>query len=409
MSKPAPSFALGKSEFVALVAMMFATIAFSVDAMLPALPEIANDLFPDQAHRAGLMVTSFVFGMGIGTFICGPLSDAYGRKQIIYLGVGLYIVSSFVAWIAGSLEVLLLARVVQGIGASAPRIVSVAIVRDLFAGREMAKIVSIVMLVFTLVPAVAPLLGSFIIGAFGWRSIFMAFIVFASLVVVWMGVRLPETLPESDRRPMRLAVLGGSIKEIFANPAVRISIFVQAIAMSMLFCTLMLIQPIYYEVYDRAESFPYWFALVALLAGSGSIVNAMLVVRLGMRTLVNAMLGAQIILSFAMLIFGLGALPEPYGFYIFLFWQTSLFFQAALLLGNLNAIAMEPMGHIAGTAASVISAVSTVIAAAIASPVGLFFNGTITPLVVAMAALASVGLMLMMYLRRVEAALAPAE
>jgi len=395
-------FLMGKLEFVCLVAMMFATIAFSVDAMLPALPEIASDLFPSQAHRAPLVLTAFVFGMGIGTFFSGPLSDAFGRKRVIYLGVALYMGAAFIAWLSSSLEILLIARVIQGVGASAPRIVSLAIIRDLFSGREMAKIVSIAMLIFTLVPAIAPLVGSVIIGAFGWRSIFLAFVIFSAIMLIWMSMRLPETLPTVDRRPVKLGLLLAAIKEIFANPAVRISILVQAIAMSMLFCTLMLIQPIYYEVYDRADTFPYWFALVALLAGSGSIVNAMLVVRLGMRTLVMAMLGVQILLSFSMLIFNLGAMAEPYGFYAFLIWQTSLFFQAGLTLGNLNAIAMEPMGHIAGTAASVISAVSTIIAAAIASPVGLLFNGTITPLVMAIAALASVGLLLMLYLRRIE-------
>lgn len=400
---------IGKPEFVALMAMMFATIAFSVDAMLPALPEIAGELVPADPHRASLIITSFVLGMGLGTFVAGPLSDAFGRKRLIYCGALIYMASAFAAWIAGSIEVLLIARVFQGIGAAFPRIVSLAIIRDLFSGREMAKIVSIAMLFFTLIPAIAPLLGSFVIDAFGWRSIFVAFVLFMLSVILWMGIRLPETLRTQDRRPVKLQLLWLAIKEIFANPSVRVSIFVQAIAMSMLFCTLMLIQPIYYEVYDRAESFPYWFAVVAILAGSGSILNAALVVRLGMRTMVMGMLGVQFVLSFLMLVFNLGGMAEPYGFAAFVIWQTSLFFQAGLTLGNLNAIAMEPMGHIAGTAASVISAVSTVIAAAIASPVGLLFNGTITPLVLAMLLFACVGLILMLYLRRIEGDTVPAE
>lgn len=393
---------MSRLEFVALVAMMFATIAFSVDAMLPALPEIAAELSPGDGNRAGLIISSFLFGMGIGTFISGPLSDAFGRKRIILLGAGLYIVSAGVAWASASLEVMLIARVFQGIGASGPRIVSVAIVRDLYAGRDMAKIVSIVMMIFTLVPAIAPLIGSLIIADFGWRGIFLAFIIFTSFIALWMATRLPETLAIADRRPLRVNLLMAALREIAAHRAVRLSILVQSLAMAMLFCTLMLIQPIYFEVYDRPVTFPYWFAAVALLAGSASLINAMLVGRYGMRRLVVVTLCLQVMLSGAIILFDLGALAEPYGFYSFIIWQTFLFAQAGLTLGNLNAIALEPMGHIAGIAASVVSAVSTVLAACIASPVGFMFDGTIRPLVFSVLVMAALGLLLMFNLSRVE-------
>ncbi len=397
-----PAFPMSRLEFVCLIAMMFATIAFSIDAMLPALPEIAGELSPELAHRAPLILTAFVLGMGIGTFVAGPLSDAFGRRRIIFIGAALYCAAAFVAWSSASLEVMLIARIVQGLGASGPRIVSVAIVRDLYAGREMARIVSIVMLIFTLIPAIAPLLGSFIIAGFGWRGIFLAFILFSLLSILWMGARLPETLAPENRRPLRLSLIWAALTEIFTHRTVRLSILVQSLAMAMLFSMLMLVQPVYYEVYDRAESFPYWFGVVALMAGTASIVNALLVVRYGMRRLVTITLGLQIILSCLMLVFGLGALPEPFGFAAFVVFQTCLFFQAGLTLGNLNAIAMEPMGHIAGMAASVVSAVSTVLAAALASPVGLLFNGTITPLLLAILTMAAAGFLMMLYMGRIE-------
>ncbi|MEW9921870.1 multidrug effflux MFS transporter [Marimonas sp. MJW-29] len=400
---------MSRIEFVALIAMMFATIAFSIDAMLPALPEIVGDLAPENTHRAPLILTSFVLGMGVGTFIAGPLSDAYGRKRIIVLGSGLYVLSAAVAWASNSLEVMLAARVVQGLGAAGPRIVSVAIVRDLYAGRDMAKITSIVMMIFTLIPAVAPLLGAMIIAGFGWRGIFLAFILFSMLTLIWMGIRLPETLPVENRRPLRPHLILAAVREIFQHPSVRVSILVQSLAMAMLFSMLTMVQPIYYEVYNRAETFPLWFAAVAILAGSASLLNAAIVGRYGMRLLVTITLGAQIILSSTMLVLDLGALAEPYGFAAFVVFQTCLFFQAGLTLGNLNAIAMEPMGHIAGISASVVSAVSTVLAAAVASPVGLLFNGTITPLVTAVLIMASLGFLLMRYLGRVEARLAVAD
>jgi DHA1 family bicyclomycin/chloramphenicol resistance-like MFS transporter len=278
----------------------------------------------------------------------------------------------------------------------------VAIVRDLYSGRDMAKIVSIVMMIFTLIPAVAPLLGSFIITGFGWRGIFIAFILFSLFSVSWMGLRMPETLAVENRRPLRVSLLTAALKELFSYPSVRISILVQSLAMAMMFSMLMLVQPIYYEVYNRAESFPYWFCVVALIAGSASLLNAVLVGRFGMRRLVTVTLAVQILLSLSMLVFGLGDLPEPYGFAAFLMFQTCLFFQAGLTLGNLNAIAMEPVGHIAGIAASAIAAISTVVGAALASPVGLMFNGTIQPLVASMLVMATVGFVLMRYLDRVE-------
>lgn len=409
MSHPTSDFRMSRPEFVALIAMMFATIAFSIDAMLPALPEIAAELSPDAPKQVPLILTAFVFGMGLGTFIAGPLADAYGRRRIIYVGATLYIVSAAVAWAAPSLEIMLIARIFQGLGAAGPRIVSTAVIRDLYSGREMAKIISFVMLVFTLVPAIAPLLGMVIISGFGWRGIFLAFVIFSLISIVWMSARLPETLPVERRRPLRLRLMAAAVKEMFIHPVVRLSIFVQTLAMAMLFSTLMLVQPIYEEVYDQAEAFPYWFGAIALVAGSASLLNAALVGRYGMRRLVTATLAMQIVVSGTMLAFGLTALAEPYGFLAFVLWQTCLFFQAGLTLGNLNAMAMEPMGHIAGMAASVIGAVATVLAAAIASPISFLFNGTTTPLLIAVLVLASLGFGVMRYMAQVEGQLAAAE
>ena len=391
---------MGRLEFVALIAMMFATIAFSIDAMLPALPAIASEIAPGAMNAAPLILTAFVFGMGLGTLFTGPLSDAYGRRPIVFGGAILYILSAGVAWTSQSLEVMLIARVFQGLGASGPRVVAIAIVRDLYSGRQMAQIVSVVMLIFTLVPAFAPAMGDVLIRLFNWRAIFLAFMIFSSISVIWFALRLTETHPVEKRRPISLRLLSGALVEIFSIRSVRTAIFVQTLAMAMLFVTLMLIQPIYSHVYDRAASFPYWTGLIALLAGSASIVNALLVIRFGMRRLITFAFAAQVFLSAMFYAFDLGS--GTYGFYFFLIWQTCLFFQAGLTLGNLNALAMEPLGHIAGMAASVIGSVATVLAAMIASPIGLMFDGTTQILPLAVLIMSVLALWLMIRLKRHE-------
>lgn len=397
---------MGRAEFIALMAMMFATIAFSIDALLPALHNIADELTPTERSRAPLTLTAFVLGMGLGTFFSGPLSDAYGRRAMMFWGAGVYIAASLVAYFAQSIEVLLAARVIQGIGASGPRVVCIAIIRDLYAGREMARILSIVMVIFTIIPAFAPAMGVVIIEFAGWRSIFIAFVTFSLVSALWLGLRLPETLAVHDRRPLRLPLIFDAVREMFDHPVVRIAIIVQTISMAMLFCLLVLIQPVYQVVFDKLDTFPYWFGAIALSSALSSLLNAMLVIRFGMRRLITIGLAMQICLSAVVL--SIHGDVASQGFFIFAFWQAFVFFQAGLTIGNLNAIAMEPMGHIAGMAASVIGAFSTVCAALIASPVGLLFDGTIRPLVGTIFVLACIAFVLMLHMGRVESRL-PAE
>ena len=397
----APQTQLNKPEFVALMGMSFASIAFSIDAMLPALPDIGKALTPDALNRAQLILTSFVLGMGMGTFVTGPLSDAFGRRRVLLGGFVLYIVGAILGMLAGSLELMLAARVIQGVGAAGPRVVAMAIIRDRFSGRQMAQLMSFVMMVFTLVPAIAPSMGAVIIAFVGWRGLFGAFVVFALVNGGWFALRQPETLDPQARREFRASVLWSGVKEVLSNATVRVTILVQTLVLGSLFGMLSSTQQIFDITFDQGENFPLWFGAIALTAGTASIVNAAFVVRLGMRLMIRLTLVGQVLISgtiVAALSFNL--MPDWVYFPAILFWTTSVFFMAGMTIGNLNAIAMEPMGHMAGMAASVTSAIFTILAVAIAAPMGLAFDGTPLPLAIGVFCCALLALGLMQFIRR---------
>lgn len=374
---------LALPEFTVMLASLTATVAFSIDAMLPALPEIAATLSPEAVNRAQLVLTAFVLGMGVGTFVAGPISDAIGRRRTIVLGAVVFILGALIGAQAGSLEVLLAARFVQGLGAAGPRIVPMALVRDLYAGREMAKVTSFIMMIFILVPAVAPALGQIIIGLAGWRGVFYAFAAFALIGSSWILLRQPETLPPERRRPLKPAALMSGAREVLADRDVRLYTLVMTLGFGQMFALLSSSQQLF-EAHGAAETFPRWFALMALLSGTGTVFNARFVMRLGMRKIVRGAYLMQIVSSALMLaLVLLGAVVAPDGFAFVFLWSVTVFFMAGVTFGNLNALAMQKMGHMAGMAASVVTALSTVGAVAIAAPVGQMFNGSSTPIVLA--------------------------
>jgi len=373
----------GRVEFVAMVAVLFATLAFSIDAMLPALPEIAGTLTPDDPNRAQLVVTSFIFGMGVGTLFAGPISDTVGRKAGILGGLALYILGAALASRAQTLETLMAARVVQGLGAAGPRIVSQAMIRDRFEGREMAQIMSFVMMIFILVPAMSPAAGSLVIDGFGWRAIFWAFVIFALFGGTWLALRQPETLPREGRHPLRIGIVWLALKETLRRPEVRLYIAVLTLGTGQMFALISSVQPIYDQSLGMADSFAFWFMATALLAGTGTIVNAALVMRLGMRRLAITAYAAQGVISLVLVAAEIaGLVPAEAAFPVFFAWSVSVFFMVGLTFGNLNSLALQPLGHIAGTAASVIGAISTILGVVIAVPIGLAFNGSPMPLYV---------------------------
>ena len=390
-------------EFISLMAMLVATVAISIDAMLPALPDIAIQLTAKNPNQVQLILSAFIGGMALGTLVVGPLSDSFGRKNIIYVGAVIYISFSALCMFATDLETIVIARVFQGIGAAAPRVVSQALVRDLYSGREMARITSFIMIIFSIAPAVAPLLGAGLISLFDWRAIFVIFIIFAFISTIWTKIRIREPLRPEMRVPFQIKIFRAAFLEIISIGIVRVSIITLIFSYATLFTCILLIQQVFDQFFGRANSFPEWFAVIAAFSASASFLNSMLVMKLGMRRLISAALRVQIALSaFMLLMFWTGAISGNLGFGFCVFWVFSLFFQAGLTFGNLTALAMEPLGHIAGTAASVISALATLGSVFLATIAGHFFDGTPVAMIISIALFASFGALSAHLLRRFE-------
>ena len=375
---------LPQGELIALLAFLFATVAFSIDAMLPALPQIAAELSPDDVNRAQLILTSFVAGMGLGTLFAGPISDAIGRKPAMAIGFGIYLAAAAAALFAHSLETLLVIRFVQGLGAAGPRIVGTALVRDMYEGREMARITSFIMMVFMIVPAVAPSIGLAFIHFMGWQGVFGGFLLFGATGFAWFMLRQVETLPQAARRPLEFGTLWAGAREVLSDREIVLCTVVISLGFGQMFALLSSAQQLFADTYGTGEQFPLWFAVMALLAALGTFINARLVMRLGMRRIARGAYAMQIIVSgLFMLALWTDVLPPALRFPAFFLWAVSLFMMAGLTFGNLNALAMQRKGHIAGMTASVVSAVSTLLAGVIAAPVGLAFDGTAMPVAVA--------------------------
>lgn len=387
---------LSQPEFVAMMALIMSVAALSTDMMLPAFPEIAQELTPQAPERTALIVSIFMLGLGVGTFFTGPLSDAFGRKPVITAGLALYGLGAILSWFAPSFGLLLAGRVLQGLGAACPRVVAPAMIRDLYEGRKMAQMTSFIMAVFMFVPAAAPWAGELVMAVLDWRSIFGTFVLVGMLAALWLNVRQAETLPV--RRPLHPEALRTGLADVFAFRAILLYTVVLALGFSQLITLISTVQPIYAQTFNVPHLFAPLFMAGALISSAGTLLNATLVMQLGMRLLVKAAFAVQVV--FALLYLGLLWLAPPQGLLavaVFFAWSTQALFMAGMTFGNLNALALQPLGHVAGLANSVITGFSTVGAAVIAAFVGLAAAGA--PWILALHALICSGLSLLMLLR----------
>ena len=393
----------GFIEFVILVALIISLVALSIDAMLPALPEIAADLGVQQINDSQYVISIFFAGMAFGQIFFGPLSDSIGRRPSIISGFAVFALGCVLSIVAVDFEQMLLGRFLQGLGASGPRIVSIALVRDQFKGREMARVMSFVMTVFILVPVFAPAIGQLILKLASWHWIFAMFLLLVLVVVSWFWLRQPETLARSNRIKFSFFKLALDIKAILRNRAA----LGYALTMGFIFGAflgyLSSSQQIFQVQYGLFDLFPLYFGILACAIGCASLVNARLVMRFGMRRLSRIALQAICLLSFPFLL-GAVFLDGHPDLYLLMMYLLCVFFFFGILFGNLNALAMEPLGHIAGLGSAVVGSLSTLISVVFGIIIANAYNATILPLV---AGFSILGLASLMIIKWTEAGLEP--
>ena len=367
--------------------MMMSLTALSIDAMLPALAQIGSDLNVQNANDRQLVVSMIFLGLAVGQLFFGPLSDKTGRKPAIYAGLACFMVGSLLSAFAISFPMMLFGRFLQGAGVSAPRAVTLALVRDQYEGRTMARVMSFVMTVFILVPMIAPSLGQAILLFTGWRGIFGSFIILAAITLIWFALRQPETLAPENRAPFSIKrIFKTTIEVIKIRPALGYTVTAGLIGGAHL-GYLNSAQQVFQEQYGLGQLFPLYFAVIAFSIGLASFVNAQLVMRFGMRLLVRWSLFVILGLSGALLGIVLFVSGQP-PLWLLMAYLMMVFFCIGILFGNMNSLAMEPLGRVAGTGAAIVGSLSTLISVLLGTMVGRSYNGTVVPLIAGLGILA---------------------
>ena len=395
MQKPNNKFQL---EFVALMASLMSIVALSIDALLPALPEIGSSLGITNVNDNQLLITMIFLGLGFGQLIFGPLSDSFGRKPIVYIGFVVFIIASIICVTTKSFEMMIIGRILQGVGLSSPRTLSIAIVRDSYSGNYMAKILSIVVMVFILVPVIAPTLGQFLLNFYNWESIFYVNLIYGLLVMLWFWKRQPETLQKEKRIKFTShQFIDGAKEFIKYKDAVAFTLISGFITGSFM-VYLSTSQQIFQEQYNLADMFPYIFASLAISIGLATYLNSVLVMKYGMwRIAYLATIAYAIISVLYVVLFWSGDNPS---ISILISFFALQFFAVGFIFGNLRALAMQPLGHIAGIGAAINGFVSTVMAVPIANYIGSFVNDSVLPLFIGFSIFGVLSLLTFILLKR---------
>ena len=367
---------MGFPEFVIVIASIMALNPLAMDMMLPALPNIGAAFKIPVENHLQLVLSTFLIGFGAGQFVMGPLSDRFGRRPVLLGGMAVYAVASVLAVAAPSFETLLLARALQGLSTSATRVIATSIVRDCYAGRRMASVMSLAMMIFIAVPVVAPAFGQAVLLLTQWRGIFIVLMLYGVVALVWSALRMPETLAPANRRSLRVREVLDAFRQTVTNRQTLGYALVAGGVLGSLFAYVFTSQQVFTGIYQLGHYFPLAFAGVAIGTAVAGFANSRLVGRLGMRVISHAaLIGYVVIAAILVAAAKLQMLPLP----LFMVLSILLMFAFGLMISNFTALAMEPQGHIAGTAASLYGSITTLLGIGIGATIGQDFDGTLVP------------------------------
>ncbi len=387
---------LSQPEFVTLMALMTSLIALAIDSMLPGFDKISLAFGLHSTNQVQLIIAVLFLGFGFGQLIFGPLSDVYGRKLPIYWGLALFMIGSILSGFAESFELFLAGRFLQGFGGAAPRIVSIALIRDEYVGNAMAKITSLVMSIFILVPAIAPTLGQIVLYFASWRQIFILLFVAAFLVWIWFGLRQQETLLPEKRKKLAWLFLKKSVFETLSQSTTVACIIVSGLVFGIFIGYLGAVQAIFSQYFSVTGMFPLYFAILSLSIGGASFFNSQMVMKLGMRKLLHRALLMMILLSiFFIVILSLFSI-ENIPLWAFMIYMSLTFFCVGFLFGNLNALAMIPLGHIAGVGSALLGFLQSTLSVIIGVSLGGYFHADVKNVVFSFGVISFISLIVML-------------
>lgn len=389
---------ISRKEFIVLMATLMSLTALSTDAVLPALPFIKSDLLVQSENHVQFVVGVLFMGLMVGQLVFGPIADSYGRKKGILFGLAIFIIGTLVSLLANSFIIMLLGRLLQGFGAAAARVISIAIIRDLYSGRDMAQIMSFIMTVFIFVPMLAPAVGELIIVASHWRMIFVFYLVFSALSIIWLSQRLGETLTAEHQKPFSARSVSTNFASVLNNKVTMGYTVISGLLFGGFLSYLSSAQQIFQDFFNTGQLFSLYFAISAFSIGLASLINGLIVKRFGIQRICTIAL--TIVVLTATLFLSLCDPASSQTFIPYMITTFIIFFCYGLLFGNINTLAMAPMADQAGTASAVIGSVSTAIAVIFGGVIGQSFNMSLWPLMAGFLFLSLGSLMLHIALQR---------